>query len=283
MADSPLPSDLEAPTDKAELEQWLEDESQALDATLSVEINTIVTASLEQFLDGYLAGAESITAAGDFSDFDNIVPRWQQAVERRVRPVVERLYLSGGVSAAVTAPGFGTAPLNVASAWVAIINQSAVQYATGRLPILNDIGYEIRRNISGKVADAVRSGRATERVAADIRKLANTSDYRALTIARTEINGAYNNGNYEGLDAMGDEYRPVEKVWSAALDPDTRPTHLGMNGTIVAWNEPFRFPNGTLMHPHDQSGPMEEWVNCRCALLELYPGMTRPNGTRVPG
>ncbi|HEY7824645.1 MAG TPA: phage minor head protein, partial [Acidimicrobiia bacterium] len=156
-------------------------------------------------------------------------------------------------------------------------------YATGRLPILNDIGYAVRETISGKVADAVRSGRATEKVAADIRKLAGTSDYRALTIARTEINSAYNNGNYESLNAMGDEYRPVEKVWSAALDNDTRPTHLGMNGRLIAWNDRFQFPNGSLAHPHDQSGPMEEWINCRCALLELYPGMRRPDGTRVPG
>lgn len=287
MADSPLPLQTDAPTDKRELEQWLEAEAVALDEVLTGEISRIVGLSLEQFLAGYLEGAEVVTASGDFSDFDNIVPRWQRAVARLVLPVVERLYVTGGVSASVTSPGFGTVPLNIASAWVAVVNSQAVAYASSRVPLLNNIGYELRTIISGKVAEAVRSGRATEKVARDIRDLTNSTEYKAHAIARTEINGAYNTGNFESLNAMPVEYQPREKYWIAALDDVTRPTHLAMDAQTarqtVPWNEPYRFPGGPMMHPHDPRGPAEEVVNCRCSQGELYAGMRRPDGTRVPG
>ncbi len=284
MADSPLPSVPEAPTDREELAEWLEEQSVALEAIMAREINRIVSESVEAFVAGLPPDSpEQITAAADYTDFDDIVPRWNEAVSRNVQPVVQRLHLTGGIAASVTAPGFGSVPAALAANWAAIVNSGAVQYAASRLPILGDIGFAIRQDISTKVAETVQTGVSTEKLAREIRDLTGSSDYRALTIARTEVNGAYQNGNWAGLNAMDPEFRPVEKVWSATFDDNTRDSHREINGTVVGWDEPFRMITGaTMAHPHDYSGPPSEYINCRCTLLELYPGMTRPNGTKVP-
>jgi SPP1 gp7 family putative phage head morphogenesis protein len=284
MADSPLPSDLEAPTDKDELFDWLEEQSVALEAVMAREIRRIVTESVERFIAGLVPDSpEQITAAADFTEFDDIVPEWEDAVARNVRPVVERIHLTGGVAASVTAPGFGAVSATVAANWASVVNQEAVAYAATRTPVLSNIGFAIRQQISIKVAETVQSGVSTEKLAQEIRDLTGVSDYRALTIARTEVNAAYSNGNWIGLNAMDEEFRPVEKVWSSTFDERTRPTHVAINGRVLRWSEPFEFPDGTMMHPRDFSGPASEVVNCRCSMLELYPGMTRPDGTRVPG
>ncbi len=48
------------------------------------------------------------------------------------------------------------------------------------------------------------------------------------------------------------------------MDGVTRPSHAATNGEVKLLNQSFS--NG-LMYPGDMNAPVEEIVNCRCALL----------------
>lgn len=287
MADSPLLSAPEPPQNINERFDWLEDRSQELEAVLVRDIRRIVRASIERFIATLPPDPpESLLAGGgDFTEFDDIVTEWDQAVDRNVRPVVQRNYLAGGVSASISSPGFAGADVETAMRWVPVVNQQAIAYAASRLPILSDIGFAIKTQISTLVSDAVRTGISTEKLAVQIRDVTGASDYRALTIARTEVNAAYANGNRESLDAMDAEFRPVEKYWITSIDGIERESHRNMHLATHArplpWSQPYEFADGTMMNTHDFSGPASEVINCRCADGELYLGMTRPSGGRA--
>lgn len=96
---------------------------------------------------------------------------------------------------------------------------------------------------------------------------------RGLTIARTEVQKAIEEGKYEawkqGLEKTGVPERFVIREWRhtgrAVRD---RPDHIVMNGaTVSGLQMPFVLPDGTAMlHSHDNSygaGP-EHIINCMC-------------------
>ena len=55
------------------------------------------------------------------------------------------------------------------------------------------------------------------------------------------------------------------KTWDATLDDKTRTTHIGLNGTTVAWDEYFWTVNGAALYPGGFNIP-EEDINCRCVI-----------------
>lgn len=92
---------------------------------------------------------------------------------------------------------------------------------------------------------------------------------RAETIARTEAlqglhagqRGAFDQAIEKGL-VQPDE---IERQWDASGDGRTRDSHEAMNGQTVAFNEPYKTPDGIeLLYPGDPSAPAEEIINCRC-------------------
>jgi uncharacterized protein with gpF-like domain len=105
---------------------------------------------------------------------------------------------------------------------------------------------------------------------------------RANTIARTETVGAYVQGDLAGARALGDS-GPVEKVWVAAIDARTRPSHEDADGQCVPIDDTFDVGGEAMDAPHDPSAPDGEVVNCRCIVEFLYVGDTRPDGTTVEG
>lgn len=279
---SPSLSVPEPPTNPRDLEDWIEEQAQALGIIIERELRRIISSSIEGFIEGIPPESlEALTAAADFSRFDDIPPQWLTAVANQVAPELQRLYLSGGVSVTVTAPGFEAMGPPTTDGWVAVVNQGAVAYATERVPLLSDIGYEIRSQVRAKVAAAVESGLSPQNLATQIRELTGISESRAMTIARTEANGAYSNGEWQGLNALDEEFRPVEKFWMARIDEVTRESHIAMDGRVVRWDEPYPFASGSMMHPHDYSGPAEEIINCRCSQGKLFLGMRRPDGSRA--
>ena len=96
---------------------------------------------------------------------------------------------------------------------------------------------------------------------------------RGLTIARTEVQKAIEEGKYEawkqGLEKTGVPERFVVREWRhtgrAAFD---RPWHQAFHGTKVRGLQvPFVLPSGAaLMHPHDTSwgATAGEIINCMC-------------------
>jgi hypothetical protein len=50
---------------------------------------------------------------------------------------------------------------------------------------------------------------------------------------------------------------------------------------LLPWSEPFIVDGEEMQHPHDPNASAANSVNCRCILLEFWPGDTRPDGTIV--
>lgn len=94
-------------------------------------------------------------------------------------------------------------------------------------------------------------------------------------IARTEINGAQNLGNYNAM--LNDRIQYHQ--WITAEDDRVRDTdavsHVVLHGEIVKVGQAFS--NG-LKFPGDRSGPIQEWINCRCVSVAYF----MPDGMMAP-
>ena len=97
--------------------------------------------------------------------------------------------------------------------------------------------------------------------------------WEANRIARTEMQTAHNMGVMQTYQEMGVQY----KEWRSAHDKRTRRSHSLLDGEIVKVGD--KFSNG-LMFPGDKSGPIEEWINCRCSVVPylMSPGTSAPVG-----
>ena len=100
-----------------------------------------------------------------------------------------------------------------------------------------------------------------------IKRFDQLTTWEAQRIARTEIHNSHNTAVMDTYQELGVEYT----MWiSAGDDGRTRETHLGpadgvpdgVDGEIIPMGGTYS--NG-LQYPGDTSGPIEEWINCRCS------------------
>lgn len=97
-------------------------------------------------------------------------------------------------------------------------------------------------------------------------------DYRARTIARTESLRAVHMGTSDlWRKAVNDgsvDGDAVSRTWRTAHDTHVRDSHRGMDGQQRAIDEAFETDDGVeLMYPGDPDAPIEETVQCRCAVV----------------
>lgn len=59
----------------------------------------------------------------------------------------------------------------------------------------------------------------------------------------------------------------TKKRWLTARDGKVRPQHQVLEGKTVSIEEPFKVGNSLLMFPGEPSPNLEDWIDCRCALL----------------
>lgn len=130
----------------------------------------------------------------------------------------------------------------------------------------------VTKDINNILSTAYKEGWGPRDVANKIQeKFTSLKTYEARRIAQTEINTSRNMAQYNQLVADEMEY----KIWHSAHDSRTRKSHLDVDEEIVPINEPFS--NG-LMYPGDKSGPVSEWVNCRCS----HAAFIMPLGYQAP-
>lgn len=93
---------------------------------------------------------------------------------------------------------------------------------------------------------------------------------RLRLIARTEINQAQNESAQRTMEGFGVQY----KQWLTARDsrvrghdPRDKANHIKLHGEVVGIHE--RFSNG-LYIPGDRTGPIVEWINCRCRVRPYF-------------
>jgi uncharacterized protein with gpF-like domain len=122
-----------------------------------------------------------------------------------------------------------------------------------------------RADISTIIQSGISEGFTEREVGRLIRSVAiNKSASRAATIARTETHAAAQASAQYSAEATGID---MNRQWAASRGDRTRETHAEADGQIVGMNEPFRVGGVELMYPGDPSGPGEEVINCRCAVV----------------
>jgi HK97 family phage portal protein len=115
-----------------------------------------------------------------------------------------------------------------------------------------------------QLVEGLKKGESSVKLAKRIRETSSEYAYRrSFVIARTESHNTMVAGTFKTYEQAG----VPKKQWLTVLDGRERKSHHDIHGEIKNREEPFS--NG-LMYPGDASGPAEEVINCRCALLPAW-------------
>ncbi len=119
----------------------------------------------------------------------------------------------------------------------------------------------VSQNITNNLSDSYHEGLGINDAGRKITKeFSSLKGWESRRIARTEINTAQNEGAFSVYDELGVEYH----MWWTGQDNRVRDSHAPLHGHIVAVGNTFS--NG-LLFPGDKSGPIKEWINCRCTSI----------------
>jgi uncharacterized protein with gpF-like domain len=115
--------------------------------------------------------------------------------------------------------------------------------------------------LEGILTKSFNEGQGVQELARNINNyFAVHSRTRSLTIARTELTGAINDGTHKTLVREGQTHR----MWSTVIDGNERETHAHADGQIVGIHEPFQVGGESCMYPGDDVLSAGELINCRC-------------------
>lgn len=121
--------------------------------------------------------------------------------------------------------------------------------------------------------DGVGEGLGIDDIADRLRAdFSNLRHHRLKTIARTEVQGAQNEGINETMQEFNVRYKQWLTVGDSRVrgrEAGDRADHVSLHGQVVRFDE--LFSNG-LKHPLDRSrGRIEDWINCRCRMRPYIP------------
>jgi SPP1 gp7 family putative phage head morphogenesis protein len=115
---------------------------------------------------------------------------------------------------------------------------------------------DFKNKLRGIISRGVMNNRGVREISKDVREQLQLTKVRADTIARTEVNAAYNEGGLQGAKSIGID---LDKIWDANLDSRTSPVCNSLDGTRVGLEETFSYEGESFMRP--PSHP-----NCRSRL-----------------
>lgn len=133
------------------------------------------------------------------------------------------------------------------------------------------VSESVSKTLAKQLIDVVRAGKATSVTPAQMADMVRSAisgesklASAAMRIARTEVVGAINDGEYYAA-MQGVRSGTVKvKAWISQRDGRVRHTHSVCDA--AGWIDVgATFPNG-LRHPHDSLGGADEVANCRCVL-----------------
>ena len=134
-------------------------------------------------------------------------------------------------------------------------------------------------NVMDNIKDSYEAGYGIDKAAVNLQDVFDDmEDWELKRVARTEINGAQNLGAEATMRQLGVVYDKWKTAGDARVRgnrPEDTADHKYMDGQIsyVSGN----FSNG-LSRPGDRSGPIKEWIQCRCVLLPYL----MPEGYAAP-
>ena len=137
----------------------------------------------------------------------------------------------------------------------------------------------VEQSIMTILLDGYKSGKGINYVANELtRRFDQLTTWESRRIARTEIHNSHNTAVHDSYNEMGIEYT----MWITSHDDRVRglketdtADHVELDGEIIRLGDTYS--NG-LKYPGDTDGPIEEWINCRCANApyNLPYGYTAP-------
>ena len=124
----------------------------------------------------------------------------------------------------------------------------------------------VEQSIMTILLDGYKSGKGIDYVANQInQRFDQLTTWESKRIARTEIHNSHNTAVKDTYTELGVEYT----MWITAHDDRVRglketdtADHVELDGEIIRLGDTYS--NG-LKYPGDTDGPIEEWINCRCA------------------
>lgn len=123
-----------------------------------------------------------------------------------------------------------------------------------------------RKIINQIISDGQKEGLSHKNILQNIiSKVADMTESRASTIARTETSTSINVTSHK----IAADIKMKEKGWIHLGGKKTyRENHRALNGKWIGIEEKFDLGHGLLAkYPHDENLPASEIVNCRCLII----------------
>jgi uncharacterized protein with gpF-like domain len=151
-------------------------------------------------------------------------------------------------------------PNAVKKAWADSAKDWMDQWGAGRIDSITNAD---RSRMNTILSDGAEQGLSPKEIAGNLGdNFEDMTSGRAMTIAQTETNGAY---NYSSLQAATDVAPNWVKEWIVTSD-NPRPAHEDADGQEVPIDEPFDVDGEDLMYPGDPSGSEGNTINCQCTV-----------------
>lgn len=157
-----------------------------------------------------------------------------------------------GLLAATTAAGGGGA--------FDVLADNVVEWIDDHVAVLvKGIDETSRVAVAAQIKQGVEAGESQRDIAKRLRSLhEDWSDYRAATVARTEVAAAFGQAHQASAEQIAEQHDvQLVKVWLATKDARTRDEHAAIDGERVALDAAFSI--GVQAPPGG--------VNCRCVVL----------------
>lgn len=132
-----------------------------------------------------------------------------------------------------------------------------------------------RDNLNTALAQGYVKGERAEEITARVDSALSgyekTPYYNARTIAKTEISGAANFGEYEFIEELVKKQGvKVRKQWIQRQRATKRKTHAEVHLKTIRFEEKFIVDGEEMKRPHDENASAKNVVNCDCRLQFFY-------------
>jgi len=169
-------------------------------------------------------------------------------------------------------------PNAVKKDWTDAATEWMDSWGAGRI---DSITNSDRSRMNTILSDGAARGQTPQEIASNLTdNFDDMTTGRAMNIARTETNGAY---NYSSLQTATDVAGNWTKEWCTTSE-NPRPAHEDADGQEVPIDEPFDVDGEELMYPGDPSGSEGNVINCQCTMTYNSPsGGTEGAGAAPEG
>jgi hypothetical protein len=231
---------------------------------LFTEVSRVLGEFLNRVVDAVLAGFKRFGMTPDPAGVYEVAPWWNGQVDRLVADDLEAISEEGWQEV--------VSRLGLDVPFVSTDSFIQAQFALTR-NLLVRIPDEVYNLIFAELNDGVNDGDDPKQLAARIENVLSMTNSerwpeRARTIAVTEANRANNAGAYAaGLQSESVGGIALNKRWLATDDTRTRPDHRHADGQVASLRQPFMVGGWPLQFPGDPTGPPEQVIWCRCALV----------------